>query len=208
MNAVISRFYYQIHVKSTTKIFLNLFQDEDIYKENDSRKQRMDLALTILKLENNSGEVSHIYSTPFVIQQYIQIEQTFVPGSYIILPRTTGCCCFRRDFPLSAFSEPTILYDHTQNKLTPIFISTLKDIFKKFDISQNKSLKYDEFKAFWKTVEDKEITEEKFKNTILYKYTRSSDSLSEKGFINFMQDMYISKDGGEVKLINNNFYPL
>jgi hypothetical protein len=185
----------QIHKR--TKLFINLHQDDDIYKESDSRRQRMDLALTILKLENNSDETTHIESTDFLSQSSIQIEKTLEPGTYLILPRTTGCCCFGRDYTREPSGDTKVqLLDRQKASFTPVFVGVLKDVFRKLDVGMNKGLKFAELKAFWKTVLDEDLKEENFKNDLLPKYANGSDLLGEKGFINFVKDNLIKR--GEV----------
>lgn len=197
--STISSFYYSMQIDQPTKLFLNLHQDEDIYRESDSRKQRMDLALTILKLENSAEEVTHIESTDFLSQQSIQIEKNLEPGVYLILPRTTGCCCFGRDYTRESANESktTNLFDRKTNRLTPVFVAILKDVFRKLDHGMNKGLKFAEFRAFWKTVFDEELKEENFKNDLLAKYAYSdADKLSETGFVSFVKDSLVKR--GEV----------
>lgn len=138
-------------------------------------------------------------SLDFANSPNVQMELSFPPGSYIILPRSTGCC-FGRDISAGQGTK-TPLYNKEEKKLTPIFISTIKDIFKKFDMLLNRELKHNEFKGFWECVNNSTISLEEFKTNILQNYTRSSEGLSEKGFINFFKDIYLNK--GEVK--NNKF---
>lgn len=133
-------------------------------------------------------------SLDFANSPNVQMELSFPPGNYIILPRSTGCC-FGRD-TTKHNNTRTPLYNKEEKKLTPIFISTIKDIFKKFDMLLNRELKHNEFKGFWECANNSQITLDEFKNNILYNYTRSSEGLSEKGFINFFKDMYLNK--GEV----------
>lgn len=155
----------------------------------------MDISLTILKQDTSANEITHVESLDFANSPNVQMELSFPPGSYIILPRSTGCC-FGRDTTNPPNSK-TPLYNKEEKKLTPIFVSTIKDIFKKFDMLLNRELKYNEFKGFWECVNNSTISVEDFKNNILLKYTRSSEGLSEKGFVNFLKDIYLSK--GEVK---------
>jgi hypothetical protein len=156
----------------------------------------MDISLTILKQDMNANEITHVESLDFANSPNVQMELSFPPGSYIILPRSTGCC-FGRDISIGKGTK-TALYIKEEKKLTPIFISTIKDIFKKFDMLLNRELKHNEFKGFWECVNNNTISLEEFKTNILQNYTRSSEGLSEKGFINFFKDIYLNK--GEVKL--------
>ena len=95
----------------------------------------------------------------------------------------------------------TPIFNIEENKLTHFFISTIKDIFKKFDMALNKELRFNDFKAFWKCVDNTDLTEDDFESEILRKYTNSRNGLSEKDFVNFFSYIYLNK--GEVK---NNFF--
>ena len=154
----------------------------------------MDISLTILKQDTSANEITHVESLDFANSPNVQMELSFPPGSYIILPRSTGCC-FGRDLSRPSNSR-TPLYNKDEKNLTPIFVSTIKDIFKKFDMLLNRELKHNEFKGFWECVNNSSISAEEFKSNILFHYTRASEGLSEKGFINFFKDIYLNK--GEV----------
>ncbi len=158
----------------------------------------MDLALTILKLENSAEEITHIESTDFLSLPRVQIEKNLEPGTYLIIPRTTGCCCFGRHYTQESVKEgKTLLINKETKTLTPVFIGVLKDVFRKLDMGMNKGLKFAEFRAFWKTVLDEDLKEEIFKKDILPKYSfMGSEMLSEKGFLNFVKDNLIKR--GEV----------
>lgn len=91
--------------------------------------------------------MTHMESTDFLIQQNIQIEKTLEPGTYLVIPKTTGCLCFGKD-PMK-LNNKTEIFDKKNKCLTPIFKNMLKDVFKKFDLAQIKLLKYEDFKEFW-----------------------------------------------------------
>ena len=79
------------------------------------------------------------------------------PGSYIVVPRTTGCGIGK---PLEA-DEDVKVHLLNNNKPTEILLSTLKDIFAKFDIISNGVIDYKEFELF-KNIIGAEITERDF----------------------------------------------
>ena len=49
----------------------------------------------------------------------------------------------------------------------------------------NRELKYSEFRGFWECITNNPISKEEFDESILGKYTSSSEGITEKGFINF-----------------------
>lgn len=160
----------------------------------------MDISLSVLKQDNNLNEITHIESLDFTISSNAQVEINLPPGNYIILPRTTGCFFGR---PFNKLTDDSIvdLFDYNTKTANPVFISTVKDIFKKFDMLLNRELRYSEFKGFWECITNNNITKEEFEENILNKYTSSNEGLTEKGFINFFIDNLIS--GGDVSFIFN-----
>lgn len=201
LESVLSKWYYSVQLDRPTNLIISLHQDEDRIKENDSRKQMMDISLTILKQDNNANEITHIESLDFTIAPNIQIELSLPPGNYIILPRTTGCF-FGRPYDRRAVNV-TPLYNHEEKKLTPVFVSTIKDIFKKFDLLLNRKLGYNEFKGFWECVKNHSITQSEFENSILNVYAQYDRGITEKGFIDFFESCYLKE--GEVICIEYTF---
>lgn len=189
----LSKWYYCIQLEKTTNIIISLHQDEDKAKEIDSRKQLMDISLTILKQDSAKNEISHIQTLDFSHTSNIQTELNLPVGQYIILPRSTGCFFGR------PFDKPTVqttpLYNYEEKKFSPIFISTLKDIFKKFDLLLNRKLGFNEFKGFWECIKKDVIDEKFFKENILEKYQSHEDGLTERGFIKFFEDAFMGEDG-------------
>jgi hypothetical protein len=191
---VISKWYYSLSLDKVTNIIISLHQDE-IIKDSESRKQMMDISLTILRQDNQANEITHIESLDFTIAPNVQIELTLPPGNYIILPRTTGCF-FGRPFDKRNQSH-TNLYNHEEKTLNEIFITTIKDIFKKFDLLLTRKLGYNEFKGFWECIKNTSISQSEFENFILDKFAKYEDGLTEKGFIQFFEWAYLKE--GEVK---------
>ena len=145
--------------------------------------------------------MTHIESTDFLIQPNIQIEKTLEPGTYLVIPKTTGCLCFGKD-PLKINKNKenkSEIFDKEKKCLTPIFKNMLKDVFKKFDLARIKLLKYEDFKEFWITVLDDEITEDVFRIDIINKYCKGKEGITEPEFLNFFKEIYLKQ--GEVCFI-------
>lgn len=112
-----------------------------------------------------------------------EIECVLEPGSYIVVPRTTGCSIRR---PADAQSEAIRLLDQT-GVPTDIFDSTLGDIFRKFDLVISNTIDFKEFKGLYDII-GKKITELEFKSNILTQYCSHDNSLTEKGFKQWFVD--------------------
>jgi len=109
-----------------TSVIISLHQDEDKIRDINSRKQMMDISLTVLKQDNNVNEITHIETLDFTITPNLQLELNLPAGNYIILPRTTGCF-FGRPFEKNQVTKVD-LYNNSAKALNPIFISTIRVI--------------------------------------------------------------------------------
>lgn len=190
---VLSKWYYSVQIDRPTNLIIGLHQDEDRVKENDSRKQLMDISISILKQDTNANEITHVDGIDFTLASNIQLEVSLPPGNYIILPRTTGCFFGRPYFKKNVETVP--LYNYEEKKFTPIFLATIKDIFMKFDLLLNRKLSYNEFRGFWECVNSHSISEIEFES-LLKKYCHYDKGITERGFIDFFEDSYLNE--GEV----------
>jgi hypothetical protein len=67
----------------------------------------------------------------------VEIELTLDPGTYVIVPRTSGCAMAK---PLATRSQRKDLFDQSIQKPRVDFISTIKDVFTKYDLKVSQSL--------------------------------------------------------------------
>lgn len=90
-----------------------------------------------------------------------EIECVLEPGSYIVVPRTTGCAMKR---PADA-DEQERVQGLLQADGTPVELleSTITDIFKKFDLVISNTIDYKEFVGLYEII-GKKITEIEFKS--------------------------------------------
>ena len=193
---IVSKCFYNINLESETNLIINLYQDDDefIFNNNNSRKNTLDISIAVLKQDNDTNEISLIKTLDFTCNSNIKMEISLLPGNYIIFPRTSGCLFGRTKMNYS--NSQNIIYDSNKKKFSDIFINTIKDIFKKFDILLNRYLGFKEFKGFWECIQnDKTINENYFNNNILNKYQSYLNGITEKGFIEFFQDVYSSRNG-------------
>ena len=202
-NQVLSKWYYSIALEKQTNLIISLFQDEDKFKENDSRKQLLDLSVSVLKLDLNKNEINHIQTYDFSLASNLQIELNLPAGQYIIVPRTSGCLFGR---PIinnfnnnnNDVNNNTNLYNIETKTFSNIFINAIKDIFKKFDILLNKYLSFKEFKQFLECVKtDNESFNEREFEKIINKYQSFNNCITEHGFIDFWKDSYLVEGGEE-----------
>ena len=200
---VMSKWYYTINLEKQTNLIISLFQDEDKFKENDARKNLLDISISVLKLEvnniTNKNEISHIQTYDLSMTPNLQLELNLPVGQYIIQPRTSGCLFGRNVLNNNCRTEE--IYNLETKNFSQIFINTVKDIFKKFDILLNKCLNYIEFKKFLECVKRDidNFTQDEFK-FLLEQYQSYNESITEQGFVEFWKNSYLQEGGdAEVK---------
>jgi hypothetical protein len=149
-------------------------------------------------LKQTSNEWHLIDLKDFVQDRQCEIEVNLEAGSYIIIPRTTGCLL---QVPKSGDDKQEDYHDKenltetlnsTKTFATPMFKSTIADIFRKFDMLSKQELGYQEFKAFCDCVEyskeqKRPMSEDVFRDEILDKFA----STKVKG-----NEDYNSTEGG------------
>ena len=90
MEVVLSKWYYSVDVDKETRVFICVHQEDEKIKGVVGRRPYQDISLAILK-RNLEGGVELVDLKDFTIERQCEIEVNLEPGSYIILPRTTGC---------------------------------------------------------------------------------------------------------------------
>jgi hypothetical protein len=93
----------------------------------------------------------------YVMARDCEIECVLEPGSYIVVPRTTGCAVRRSD----GAEVENIKLIGSNKKATDLFSSTLDDIFRKFDLVISNTIDFKEFKGLYDII-GKKITELEF----------------------------------------------
>ena len=204
---VMTKWYYSIALEKQTNLIVSLFQDEDKFKESDLRKQLLDISVSVLKLDVNKNEISHIQTYDFSLTSNLQIELNLPAGQYIIVPRTSGCFFgksilnnlnINNNENSNNNKQQTKLYNIETKTFSTVFISTVKDIFKKFDILLNRYLGYKDFKQFLECIKpENEIMNEKEFKELIKKYQSYNNCLTENGFVEFWKDTYLTEGGEE-----------
>jgi len=87
------------------------------------------MGIVVLKMDKEQGTQIQNYKE-YMIQRDVELELILEPGSYIIVPRTSGCTLRR---PENAEAESLKLMDQS-GKFHPYFSSAIDDLFKKFDL--------------------------------------------------------------------------
>jgi calpain-15 len=141
IEAVLSKWYYSVDLHKPTKLILGIHQEDERIRGVLQRRPYLDTSIAILRRTERGIELYDLKD--FIGERECETTVDFEPGSYIILPRTTGCALRR---PYGAPTEKLKL-SHNQH-LHPYLETTIEDIFRKFDMLLNRELTYCEFKGF------------------------------------------------------------
>lgn len=76
-------------------------------------------------------------------------------------------------------------------KLNEAVLSTIKDVFRKYDLLLTNELTFVEFKGFYECI-NKTINQQEFESQILNNYSSSQKGLTLAGFIEFFKDNIIT----------------
>jgi len=177
----ISKWYYNIEIGKRTQLVIALHQEDERIEGVYATKPYIDVGIVILKKTEDSAELIELRD--LVSERECEIEVILDPGSYIILPRTTGCGIQR---PCNKTNGVRLVKE--DGELNWMFELALKDIFRRYDMLLNHELIYPEFKGFYECV-SKKITEEEFNENILKKYCSTSKGLTYRGFKDFFLDL-------------------
>lgn len=147
-----------------------------------ARRPYLDIGIAVLRrLGDNNVELVDLKDLN--IDRQTELDVTLEPGSYIILPRTTGCHLRR---PYDARHEKIVLMDSKEN-FNELFELTLNEIFRKFDMLLNRELSYTEFRGFYECL-GKNLSESEFRKDILEKYCSSNRGITQRGFKEFWRE--------------------
>ncbi len=135
----------------------------------------------------------HSFSSFSVVKnRHLEVELS--PGSYTVVPITTGCR-MQPQRTIGKFGEMTKLID--EYGIKEQLLSVIKDIFAKYDLLMNRELNYKETSFFFKDM-GLSLSEPTFWELVA-RYnepfrTTLFNGLTLKGFIHMWQDMII-RDG-------------
>jgi hypothetical protein len=98
----------------------------------------LDISLAVLKRSGPNDE-NLVEFSEFKFERQVDLELELEAGSYIVLPRTSGCALRK---PEAMNDEQVVLIDKITGNLTDEAVSTVTDIFRKFDMLLNRELSY------------------------------------------------------------------
>lgn len=134
---VVSKWFYTVDIQERTKVVVTLHQEDERIEGVAHQRPYLDISLAILRKTGPNTEVIQS-CTEFKFDRQIELEVELEPGTYIILPRTTGCT-LRKPTTGSIETVPLI---SKYGGFTAEAKSCFSDIFRKFDMLLNREMSY------------------------------------------------------------------
>lgn len=184
-----------MELQEKTKVIIGIHQEDERIQGVMSRRPYLDVGLIILR-KSNDGSVTLHEVREMQFERQVDLEVDLDPGSYIVLPKTSGCTLRR---PSDAVNENIKMLDKNR-RLNELVHSTILDIFRKYDMLLTRELTYVEFKGFYECL-NKTVSQQEFETQILNSYSSTQRGLTLAGFIEFFKDAILTY--GEVCIFTN-----
>ena len=139
---VMTKFFYKLHVSETTNVFITMHQDDEKVFGGDRRKN-IDMACFVLKYEGDEElDLVGYFDHEICRQKHIELE--LEPGTYVIMPHTSGGLIGRPHDADPDELGDMFIDDGGLQVVNPLHKSMLKDMFRKVDLVLNRQLDADE----------------------------------------------------------------
>lgn len=189
-----SRYFFGLDVRARSHVIIGLHQDDCRVLGTLDQAAYIDTGVALLKTEERG--TSLIEFKDFQVAKDTEIEAILDPGTYIIVPRTTGCRFPRpvaKKVPMP-FKEELMVEDSLGNRaLTPKMEMMCEQIFNHFDSTDQHFLDFEEFKTFLIAAKFGLLTDlesfENYKVMILDHFNSVEKGLTLHGFKEFYLKM-------------------
>jgi len=89
IEVVLSKWYYSLDINEPTRIYIGLHREDERIENLIARRSYLDIGIAVLR-RTGDNNVELIDLKDLNVDRQCEIDVTLDPGSYIILPRTTG----------------------------------------------------------------------------------------------------------------------
>ena len=101
IEVVLSKWYYSVDINEPTRVIIGIHQEDERIQAVNAWRPYLDIGIAILR-RTNDNNVELVDLKDYAIERQVELEITLEPGSYIILPWTTGCMLRR---PIDAHDQ-------------------------------------------------------------------------------------------------------
>lgn len=171
----IPAYSYSLKVDVPCEVVFGIHQEDDRVEGVAEYRRYLDLGIVLLKRENGRYCYYDAVSKLRTDRDH-HLECLLQPGLYVAVPISGGCSLQR---PSDASRLSLALLTETDD-LDPLFQSTIKDIFRRFDHDLSQSIGANEF-AELSGILGRTIDPSHFHNVICNKYTSHAGGVSLQG---------------------------
>ena len=178
-----------INVVHQTKVIIGVSQEDERTVGAKEYRKYLDLGIVLLKW-NGTTYIYHASTENNQQERDIYLELELPPGTYLAIPLSTGCSLA---IPGDSKPEDFNLLTETGD-MHPIFQSTIRDLFRRFDMDMSQDLDSSEFLQLTSRL-GFSMPMDQFVEVILNKYTSTTRGVTLDG----LYEMFITgvEDRGE-----------
>ncbi|CAG9320530.1 unnamed protein product [Blepharisma stoltei] len=166
--------YYTINVATRTEVTLGIHQEDERCVGTKQYRRYLDLGIVVIRWEVDKY-VFFASTEKNLLDRQVQLELTLDPGYYVVLPISGGC-----SFRVPEGEKHLVPLLTETDDLHPIFQSTIKDIFRRFDSDMDGILSARDFIGLAARIGQR-LSEAQFYNAICQKYTSTERGVSLQG---------------------------
>lgn len=181
-----------INVVYETNVIIGISQEDERTVGAKEYRKYLDLGIVLLRW-NGSAYVFHASTDNNQQERDIYLELQLPPGTYLAVPISTGCSL---NMPGDAEPEDFNLLTESGD-MHPIFQSTIRDLFRRFDMDMSQDLDSNEFLQLTSRL-GFTLQVDHFVEVILNKYTSTKRGVTLQG----LYEMFITgvEDRGEEQM--------
>lgn len=189
---VISKWFYEIELAYHTEMEIVISQEDILEEYVAEYRPYVPMALAVFSLADSKGWTL-VSCSEFKAVRDLSLSVSLPTGIFYIIP-LCGVPYFLENKGLTEEEYLYPLFTESQTGMvpTPKFADTLKEIFRRFDLNKDFSLKYPNLKTILEAF-DLMINETEFSEYISKRFDKTKGGLSQKGFQEFMMQNLSTK---------------
>lgn len=86
---MVSKWYYEVELKSKLTVHIGLHQEDERIEGVVTRRPFLDIDIAVMQKHEN-GTLELVDNKQLERERQVEIELELQPGTYVILPRTSG----------------------------------------------------------------------------------------------------------------------
>ena len=139
-DVTVSNRVFELRVSQPTRLFLGVHQEDSRVQGVSTLRPYLDLGAVVFQKKANN-KIKVVDQVPLELDRQAQAELELQPGTYLVMPRSTGCRFQQEE---GASRDPHPFFRSGGQAADPDFLSIMHDIFRKYDVGMNQRLGFQE----------------------------------------------------------------